>query len=77
VKNGVSPSLLPEALPTDILLVVVNNRPHLKKQIVDSASECHLAKRVIALRLAGGLLTTKDAVRLALDGLGAVGSVLG
>jgi hypothetical protein len=35
------------------------------------------SKRVIALWLAGKLLKTKDAVRLALDGLGTVGSVLG
>ena len=35
------------------------------------------SKRVIALWLASKLLTTKDAVRLALDGLGTVGSVLG
>jgi hypothetical protein len=32
---------------------------------------------VIALWLASKLLTTKDAVRLALDDLGAVGSLLG
>jgi hypothetical protein len=35
------------------------------------------SKRVIALWLASKLLTTKDAVRLDLDGLGTVGSVLG
>jgi len=34
-------------------------------------------KRVIALWLAGKSLKTKDAVRLALDGLGTVGSLLG
>jgi hypothetical protein len=33
--------------------------------------------RVIALWLAGKSLKTKDAVRLALDGLGTVGSLLG
>ena len=35
------------------------------------------SKRVIALWLAGKLLKTKDAVRLALGGLGSLGSVLG
>jgi hypothetical protein len=35
------------------------------------------SKRVIALWLAGKLLKTKDGVRLPLDGLGTVGSVLG
>jgi hypothetical protein len=35
------------------------------------------SKRVIALWLAGKSLTTKDGVRLPLDGLGTVGSVLG
>ena len=36
-----------------------------------------LAKRVIARWLAGNSLKTKDAVRLALDGLGTVGRLLG
>jgi len=36
-----------------------------------------VSKRVIALWLPSNLLRTKDAVRLALDGLGTVGSVLG
>ena len=35
------------------------------------------SKRVIALWLASKLLTTKDAVRLALDSLRTVGSILG
>jgi hypothetical protein len=35
------------------------------------------SKRVIALWLAGKLLKTKGAVRLALDDLGTVGSLLG
>jgi hypothetical protein len=35
------------------------------------------SKRVIAVRLAGKLLKTKGAVRLALDDLGTVDSVLG
>ena len=34
-------------------------------------------KRVIALRLAGKLLKTKDAVRLTVDGLGTVDRLLG
>jgi hypothetical protein len=32
------------------------------------------SRRVVTLRLAGKLLTTKDAVRLVLDGLGTFGS---
>ncbi len=35
------------------------------------------SKRVIVLWLAGKLLKTKDGVRLALDGLGTVGRLLG
>jgi hypothetical protein len=35
------------------------------------------SKRVIALRLAGKSLKSKDAARLALDDLGTVGSVFG
>jgi hypothetical protein len=35
------------------------------------------SSRVIALWLASKLLTTKDAIRFALDGLGRVGRVLG
>jgi len=35
------------------------------------------SRAVIALRLAGKFLKTQDAVRLALDGLGTVGRVLG
>lgn len=36
-----------------------------------------LSRRVIAYWLAGKLLKTKDAVRLGLDGLGTLGSLLG
>ena len=42
-----------------------------------SGTQNGLAKRVIALWLAGKSLKTKDTVRLALDGLGTVGRLLG
>ena len=35
------------------------------------------SKRVIALRLVGKSLKTKDTVRLALDGLGTIGKLMG
>ena len=54
--------------PLPFLIAIAQN-PH--------ADGRWFSKRVIALWLASKLLTTKDAVRLALDGLGTVGSVLG
>ena len=45
--------------------------------LLTSPSIERFSKRVIALWLAGKLVKTKDAVRLALDGLGTVGRLLG
>jgi hypothetical protein len=52
---------------------------YVKTVSVDAANAMvqRFRKRVIALWLAGKLLKTQDAVRLALDGLGKVGNLLG